>query len=92
MNEETYIERTYGPFRGGDPRDFEPDVELCTAEEIKAWGAACAEWAAGRGVDRGPGCQTFGDGSVVTGTGFGIGVNTWHLTREEYEFMYGDQS
>jgi len=87
---ETYTDSTYGPFAGGDPRNFEPDEECCTPEEIAAWKSACAEWDAGFGTDRGPGCQTFGDGSIVTGAGFGIGVTTWHLTREEYEFINGD--
>lgn len=32
----------YGSFMGGDPRDFSPDREACTPEEIAAWEAACA--------------------------------------------------
>ena len=66
----------YGNFMGGDPRDFTPDTEDCTPEEIAAWEAACAEWDAGTGTDRGPGCQAFGDGSAITGTGFGLGTTT----------------
>ena len=66
----------YGSFHGGDPRRFKPEEEECSPEEIAAWKAACAEWDEGRGVDRGPGCLTFGDGSAVTGTGFGVGVTT----------------
>lgn len=34
----------HGPFPGGDPRNFEPDREMNTAEEIEAWEAACELW------------------------------------------------
>lgn len=71
-----HIEQVYGSFTGGDPRRFSPDTEINTPAEIAAWEAACAEWNAGNEVDRGPGCQTFGDGSTFAGTGFGLGVTT----------------
>lgn len=71
----------YGPFPGGDPREFEPDREDNTPEEIAAWEQACAEWDAGTGVDRGPSCATFGDASAWTGTGFGMGT-TNHKSPE----------
>lgn len=74
-------EKTYGPFPGGDPRKFEPDEECNTPAEIAAWKQACAEWDAGEGTDRGPSCQFLGDGSAVTGTGFGIG--TYEVEFEE---------
>lgn len=32
---------TYGYFPGGDPREFTPDEECCTADELKAWKRAC---------------------------------------------------
>jgi protein gp37 len=64
----------YGLFPGGDPRRFRPDPGDCTPAEIAAWEAACAEWDAGMGTDRGPSCLTMGDGSAWTGTGFGIGL------------------
>lgn len=73
----TEPEITYGPFPGGDPRNFTPDEECCTPVEIAAWKAACAEWEAGTGTDAGPGCSTFGDGSVWLGTGFGVGTHRW---------------
>ena len=73
----------YGTFMGGDPRDFTPDEELCTPEEISAWETACEEWNRGEGVDRGPGCQTMGDGSVVSGTGFGIGTTIRKCAERE---------
>jgi hypothetical protein len=71
----------YGLFPGGDPRKFIPDEECCTPEEIAAHAAACKEWDAGRGIDRGPSCATNGDGSAWTGTGFGIGT---------YEYEYDE--
>lgn len=66
----------YGPFMGGDPRRFEPDPEVCSLEEIGRWEEACAEWEAGRGEDRGPGCATMGDGSAWDGKGLGVGTTT----------------
>lgn len=75
------LDLTYGPFAGGDPRDFVPDEMDCTDEEIANWRAACASWEAGNGSASGPSCQTFGDGSVVTGTGFGVGTQLWHLAE-----------
>lgn len=35
-------EDEYGHYMGGDPRDFTPDLESCTAEEIRAHAEACA--------------------------------------------------
>lgn len=67
----------YGSFPGGDPRCFTPDEEVNTPEELSAWKAACEAWDRGEGQDTGPQCQTMGDGSVVTGTGFGMGVTRW---------------
>jgi hypothetical protein len=34
----------YGYFLGGDPRDFFPDSESCTPEEIKAHAEAVHKW------------------------------------------------
>ncbi len=34
----------YGYFNGGDPRDFSPDEECCTPEELAAHKAACEAW------------------------------------------------
>jgi hypothetical protein len=71
------VDESYGPFPGGDPRSFEPDHEVCTAEEIEAHRLACIAWDKGEGEDRGPSCATFGDGSAWTGTGYGVGTYTW---------------
>ena len=71
------VDESYGPFPGGDPRSFEPDHEVCSAEEIEAHRLACIAWDKGEGEDRGPSCATFGDGSAWTGTGYGVGTYTW---------------
>ena len=72
-------EWVYGPFHGGDPRDFFPDEECCTAEEIERHRLACEAWEKGEQVDRGPSCATQGDGSIWDGTGFGIGTHRYRL-------------
>lgn len=38
---------TYGYYPGGDPRDFDPDPECCTPEEMAAHKAACESWERG---------------------------------------------
>jgi hypothetical protein len=45
---------SYGYFLGGDPRQFAPDEECCTPEEIARWQALCAEWDAGRQTEPAP--------------------------------------
>lgn len=42
--EDKYIEVIYGFFNGGDPRDFKPDEECCTPEEINKWKEAVTLW------------------------------------------------
>lgn len=79
-----YEAQGYGSFPGGDPRNFTPDEEVNTPEELAAWKAACEAWDRGDGEDTGPQCQTMGDGSVVTGTGFGMGTYQWPHPAIEY--------
>jgi hypothetical protein len=43
----------YGYFLGGDPREFTPDAEVCTAEEMERHKADCEAWERGEQVDRG---------------------------------------
>jgi len=69
-------EQTYGPFHGGDPRNFAPDEEACSQEEMDRHAAACWDFDAGKVTELAPGCFTFGDGSAWTGQGFGVGVTT----------------
>lgn len=38
---------SYGYFLGGDPRDFAPDPECNTPEELEAHKVACAAWERG---------------------------------------------
>lgn len=35
---------TYGFFHGGDPRDFTPDADECSPEEIANWERDCTKW------------------------------------------------
>ncbi len=56
---------SYGPFPGGDPREFVPDGDACTPEEVARWAAACAAWDHGAGAPLPPGCATVGDGSAA---------------------------
>ncbi len=58
----------YGAFHGGDPHDFHPDVEVCSAEEIEAHAAACLAWDSGVRADDEPVCNAGA---------FGVGVYTF---------------
>lgn len=77
--------QSYGYFPGGDPRDFEPDVECCTEEEMAAHKKACAEWDAGEQTKHEAhrhDVSTSADGKVtvsmsVSGA-FGMGSYTIH--------------
>lgn len=44
---------TYGYYPGGDPRDFVPDEECCTPEELARHREACEAWARGETPDPG---------------------------------------
>jgi hypothetical protein len=68
----------YGLFPGGDPREFSPDLESCSPDEINRHAFACIAWDEGAGLDRGPSCATMGNGSVWTGGGFGVGTCTFY--------------
>lgn len=48
------VEVLYGYFPGGgfDPRGFEPDREVNTPDEIRAWQEACCAWNQGTMVAR----------------------------------------
>lgn len=61
----------YGFFIGGDPRDFTPDDECCTKEEIDAWREACKKYREG---DHVPGGVVIGPGFIGCGGRFGIGT------------------
>lgn len=38
---EPHVECFYGFFHGGDPREFHPDYESCSEQEIANWKEAC---------------------------------------------------
>lgn len=69
---------TYGYFLGGDPRNFTPDVECCTPEELAAHKAACEAWDRGARPDPGgPHQPLFKDGKEIghiTIAHYGIGT------------------
>lgn len=46
-------EPSYGYYLGGDPRDFSPDEECCSPEEISAHAEACRAWDRGECPDLG---------------------------------------
>lgn len=59
-----------------DPRDFTPDEECCTPEEIMAWAADVARYDDGSyEFDPSRFCSPDGTGRIVTRTPWGIGVN-----------------
>lgn len=62
-----------------DPRDFSPDPECCTPEEIAAHKAACEAWERGERPTREPTHETIADGETLirlTRAPWGIGVST----------------
>lgn len=73
----------YGFFPGGDPRDFSPDTESCTDEEINAHAEECGRWERGERADEGHSGRIadvetkHGRGvALVCGHRFGIGTYT----------------
>ena len=72
----------YGFFPGGDPRNFTPDEECCSPEEILSWETACAEWNKGNEVQVGASC-VVASGMLITIAPFGIG--TYQFDDDEGE-------
>lgn len=73
----------YGYFLGGDPREFTPDVEVCSVEEIERHKADCEAWERGERVDRGGPHEPLPDGKAgwATVSHYGMGMQT--LADEE---------
>ena len=81
----------YGGFKGGDPRNFTPDHECCSATEIAAWKEACARWTSaelrGETLEAEPLQPCVVDGVAGAGWKFGIGMyviereQTWEALR-----------
>jgi len=44
---ERAVQTMYGYFRGGDPRDFTPDPEACSEDEMAEHARLCAKYEAG---------------------------------------------
>lgn len=80
-------ESYYGYFNGGDPRDFHPDAEDCTPEELANHKKACEEaeaTEAGRNIPNPSGWIKYEGGMIhVLNAPFGIGVQT-----VEYESFF----
>ena len=67
---------SYGYFPGGDPRDFTPDPEACSADEMDRHKAACDQWEAGDRVDVGGPHKPI-PGGHITVSHFGVGVSVY---------------
>lgn len=72
-------EPCYGFFIGGDPRNFTPDTESCTPEEIALHKEHCAAWERGERPTVPVRTNTYDtEGNVATSVryaNYGIGVN-----------------
>ena len=79
---------SYGYFHGGDPRDFFPDAEVCTAEEMAAHKAACEAWDRGErpplDVHRHELVEYEGKQAIASYAG-AFGMGTYSMRDEEAE-------
>ena len=76
----------YGGFKGGDPRDFTPDRECCSDEEIELWRACVQKWneADANGITlEGEALQTCCDELGISGMGWRFGIGTYVLEFEQ---------
>ncbi len=64
----------YGFFPGGDPRNFTPDEELCTPQEIEAHRSACEAMDKGGVIDAPSGCIILPGGVFLNISRFGMGT------------------
>lgn len=73
-----HSESTYGYYPGGDPRNFFPDNESCTSDELEAHRLACRAWDRGEQPDPGGAHIALGlPGEVigwVTRAYYGVGI------------------
>lgn len=88
-------EQVYGTCFVDDPRDFSPDAEVCTPEEIERHRDDCAR--AERGEPRETQTRCYSDtvkhegrdcAAIVTPSGYGQGVNT---VRDERAAEYAER-
>lgn len=85
-----WFEWGYGAFGNGDPRDFSPDFELCTEDEIARWKSDLGRVAAGEIVVVHPaGKRVYAeDGRFVMhilAPAYGIGTYKRRLENEDDE-------
>lgn len=80
----------YGFFHGGDPRDFRPDAECCSARELEAHAAACKLWneSMARGIKPTPeacqsGWRTLEDGTLIHVLASPYGIGTYSYPDED---------
>lgn len=78
-------ETGYGFFPGGDPRNFVPDEECCSPEEIESHRIACEEWDKGNRIAPSSGC-VLSDGRIMNISTFGIGTYTFEAEEEPEDF------
>lgn len=80
---------TYGYFPGGDPRDFCPDPECCTPEELERHRLACEQWERGEKTEHERHHHTamdLPDGRKVIASHPGaFGLGTYSIRDEEAE-------
>ena len=73
----------YGFFPGGDPRNFFPDEECCSPDEIENHRLACEAWNRGDQVAITSGCVVMPDGRIRNISRFGLGTYTFEDDEEE---------
>lgn len=82
----THSDFGYGYYPGGDPRNFHPDPECCTEEEVAKHKAACQAWDRGETPDPGgPHVAITGEGLKYTDrAGVEHIATSGHLTVAHY--------
>ena len=75
-----HVEFGYGFFAGGDPRQFHPDYESCSADEITNHKSACVLWDAAEARGETPTPEACPSGWVHDGAGNRIA----HVLRAPY--------
>lgn len=78
----SHMETGYGFFPGGDPREFEPDRESNTEEELEAHRLACKAFDEGDERVIQAGCVVVG-GRVVNISRLGLGVYRFRCECDE---------
>ncbi len=74
---------SYGHFGSGDPRDFEPDMELCTPEEVERWKADKARAEAGETVIAPPAGEWVTPDMHILAPKYGIGTYKYRLPEDD---------